>query len=145
MNAHPKNNATILVAGEKVGHIAVAVGKFETAVAEINLEKLIDFNPEIVFSNPTKFQKSHLDFTFEWDAPEQKTGTPRCFGMVEEIFEKFHHPLNMGFRLKDIYENKYTLEFTVGSFEKTLTGDDINEIWTKIIAHGKKNGLTLKE
>jgi phenylalanyl-tRNA synthetase beta subunit len=134
--SHPKNNALIMVDGVKVGHIAAALTDYECAFAEINLEKLIDFAPEAVFSNPSRFQKNKLDFTFETD---------KLYGAVEAIFNKFSHPLCMGFRLKDIFENRFTLQFTVGSHEKTLSAEDINDVWGKIIAFGRKEGLTLKE
>jgi len=141
---HPKNNAGISVNGNEIGFIGQVIGK-NCAAASINLDKFTDHEINQItgvtksFSTPSKYQKNHLDFTFEFAKGEH------IYGDIETIFEKFSHPLNMGFKLKDIYENKYTLQFTVGSYEKTLTSDDINDIWAKIIAHGKKNGLTLKE
>ncbi|MDR0461735.1 MAG: phenylalanine--tRNA ligase subunit beta [Christensenellaceae bacterium] len=135
---HPKNNATVLVDGKAVGCIGVAVDK-DVAIAEINIDGL---DPTRVngggktFAAPSKYQKNHLDFTFEYDG---------VYGDIESAFDKFKHPLNMGFRLKDVYNKSYTLEFTVGSYEKTLTAEDINDIWSKIIEFGRKNGLTLKQ
>ena len=132
---HPKNNAVVIIGGKEVGQIGVIAGE-NAAVAEINLDALEGFEREAIFKQPSRFQKNNLDFTFETD---------KLYGDVQAVFEKFTHPLNMGFRLKDVFKNKYTLQFTVGSFEKTLTAEDINDIWGKIIKHGEKNGLTFKQ
>ena len=82
-----------------------------------------------------------LDFTFTCDL---------VFGEVETAFNSFAHPLCMEYHLKDIYEESsgsksYTLAFTVGSFERTLTAADLEDIHKKIIEHGRKNGFSVKE
>ena len=134
---HPKSCASIIMANQNIGYIGKVVGK-DCAIAEINLDMI---DSQVILGNknftaPSKYQKNRLDFTFNWDGE---------YGYIQEVFEKFKHPLNMGFRLKDIYNKSYTLEFTVGSYEKTLTAADINDIWSKIIEFGKKNNLTLKQ
>jgi len=151
---HPQNHATIIVNKQVVGGICVAVG-YDQAIAEINLDKI---DPETIIGNtknfpaPSRFQKNTLDFTFEIspnikDAKDIYYG--HTYGYIEDVFEKFVHPLNMGFKLKDVYTGSgavaYTVQFTVGSHERTLTATDINEILEKIIAHGKNYGLTLKQ
>ena len=141
--AHPKNNASITIHNKPVGCIAQVIGH-DIAVAEIVLDLIIGENiagsvgGTKIFDTPSKYQKNKLDFTFEHSGS-------LCYGDVEAIFDKFRHPLNMGYKLKDVFENRYTLQFTVGSFDKTLTSDDINDIWSKIIAFGRQNGLTLRE
>lgn len=132
---HPRNNALILVDGKTVGEIGVVIDG-DAAVAEIDLFAIDPTIKPRMYPSPSKYQKSVLDFTFETDKP---------YGYIQDIFDKFKHPLNMGYRLKDVFKNKYTLAFTVGSFDKTLTSDDINDIWKKIIETGRKNGLTLDE
>jgi len=132
---HPKNNAVVTIDGKKVGFIGIAP-KHNAAVVEIYLNRL-DLTPKMASAKRiSKYQKNTLDFTFVTD---------KIYGDVQAVFESFNHPLNMGFRLKDVYENNYTLQFTVGSHEKTLDSTDINDVWTKIIEHGKKNGLKIKE
>jgi phenylalanyl-tRNA synthetase beta chain len=141
---HPKNKAVIMVGDNEIGYICDVACKDKAAVAEVNLNTLesIGWVPGggKSFASPSKYQKNHLDFTFI---------TNNNYGAVESVFEKFKHPLNMGFRLRDVYQAggnmSYTIQFTVGSREKTLTSDDINDIWKKIIEHGEKNNLTLKQ
>jgi len=132
---HPKNNALVTIGGKVVGFIG-AVPTQNTAVAEVNLAALDLTEKSVVAKRISKYQKNTLDFTFV---------TKKAYGVVEEIFEKFIHPLNMGFRLKDVYNDSFTLQFTVGSFDRTLDSTDISDIWAKIIEHGRKNGLTLKQ
>jgi phenylalanyl-tRNA synthetase beta chain len=132
---HPKNNAVIEVGGKEVGYIGVVPDK-NTAVAEVCLD-LPDLDGAAVKAKPiSRYQKNTLDFTFETD---------KVYGEVEATFEKFSHPLNMGFKLKDVYNKSYTLQFTVGSYKRTLTAEDINGIWSEIIAFGRKAGFSLKE
>jgi len=132
---HPKNNASVEINGKVVGYIGV-VPTLDIAICEINLNGITNLGLEKTFPQPTKFQKNKLDFTFDG---------VKTYGEIEDIFNKFKHDLNMGFRFKGSYNGNFTIEFTVGSFEKTLTSDDINDIWKKIIDFGRKNGLTLKE
>ena len=120
--------------------MGVVPGKPEVAVAEINLDALDLGEKQIAAKRVSKYQKNTLDFTFETD---------KTYGEVEGVFEKFKHPLNMGFRLKDVFERdgvfRYTIEFTVGSYEKTLTAEDINDVWQKVIAAGRAAGFVIKE
>jgi len=155
---HPKNNAVVEVDGKAVGFIGIVpvADKREIAVAEVDLgavnvlalakqsaqptKKYASESARGIVVRLSKYQKNTLDFTFETD---------KTYGEIESHFERFTHPLNMGFRLKDIYENNdktsFTLQFTVGSYEKTLDAGSINDVWSKIIEFGRKNGLTLKE
>lgn len=146
---HPKNNAVVLVDGKVVGFVGIvhpSVGdkieaKTAFAAAEVNLTAFDGIKAgEKQLQRISKYQKSTLDFTFI---------TSKTYGEVEAVFEGFKHPLNMGFQLKDIFEEtdgriSYTLTFTVGSYEKTLTQAEIESIWSAVIAHGKASGLVLK-
>jgi phenylalanyl-tRNA synthetase beta subunit len=82
----------------------------------------------------SKFPKTKLDFTFIWDG---------VFAELDEKFDKLKYPLIMGRKLKDIYENRYTLTFTVGSYEKTLTAEEIGAVHKKIIDFAVSNGVLL--
>jgi phenylalanyl-tRNA synthetase beta chain len=139
---HPKNSAKVFVAGKEVGVIGKVIGK-EYAICEIDLGEVTCkdiLGANKTFYTPSKYQKNKLDFTFEF-----KDRAEHFYCEIEDAFSKFSHPLFMSYRLKDVYEKSYTLEFTVGSYDKTLTSEDINDVWKKIIEFGAKNGLTLKQ
>jgi len=144
---HPKNNAAVMIGDKLVGGIGIVHpttagaidSKIQMATAAIHLDWL-DGLKEAKQDGVkiSKFQKNVLDFTF---------ATDKQYGDVEAVFDKFTHPLFMGYVLKDVYgENpfSYTLTFTVGSFEKTLTAADIEDVHKAIIAHGKKEKIELK-
>jgi phenylalanyl-tRNA synthetase beta chain len=144
---HPKNNAAIKIGGKLVGgigmvHPSVASAidsKINLAAAAIHLDWLggLDERREDGVKI-SKYQKNTLDFTFVTD---------KIYGEVEKCFDQFKHPLYMGYVLKDVFGEgmiSYTLTFTVGSFERTLTSADIEDVHKAIIAHGKKSKIELK-
>lgn len=144
---HPKNNAAIMIGDKLVGGIGIvhpmtasAIDpKINLAAAAIHLDWLDGLAEKRQNSvRISKFQKNVLDFTFVSD---------KLYGDIEAAFDKFTHPLFMDYSLKDVYgENplSYTLAFTVGSFEKTLTAADIEDVHKAIIGHGKKSKIELK-
>ena len=142
---HPKNNARILVGGERAGKLAIihpevservekGLGIVSGCVNLSKLEKLVTAKP-IKAIKESRFPKTTMDFTFTTD---------KIYRELDKVYSKFTHPLLVGYRLKDIYRpesgaTKYTLEFTATSQERTLTTDDIREFWTKIVDWGNKN------
>jgi len=144
---HPKNNAAIHIEGKLVGGIGIVHPttatsidpKLNMAVAAVHLDwlgGLAEKKQDGV--KVSKYQKNTLDFTFITD---------KVYGEVEAAFDKFTHPLLMEYHLKDVFgENPcaYTLTFTIGSFEKTLTSTDIEDVHKAIIAHGKNHKFELK-
>jgi phenylalanyl-tRNA synthetase beta chain len=147
---HPKNNASIYIGDKLVGGIgivhpstAAAIDpKMNLAAAAIHLDWLDGLQVKMAESvKVSKYQKTVLDFTFT---------TKEVYGEVEVLFNIFKHPLVIDFRLKDIYQESdgrksYTLAFTVGSYERTLTAADLEDVHKKIIEYGRKNGLVIKE
>ena len=141
---HPKNNAVIVMNSEQLtmnnsGFIGIVPDKSGIAVAEICLDGLGIGNSQKA-ARVSKYPKSVLDFTFDTD---------KVYGEVQSVFDKFKHKYNMGFKLKDIFEKdgnmSYTLAFTVGSFDRTLTSEEINEFVQSVIKHGRVAGFTIKE
>ena len=142
---HPKNNAVVnspLSQGEyragSAGRGVVPAGfigsmhpsvnvKNGYAVAEIILDGMFDEIPPAERMKFSKFPSTTLDFTFT---------TSRQYGELANHFDKFEHKHVMSYRLKDVFENNYTLEFKVGSYEKTLTGEDIQELVDTITKYG---------
>jgi len=144
---HPKNNASIYVGNKLVGGIGIvhpttssAIDpKLNMAVSAIHLDWLDGLAEKKTDGvKISKYQKNTLDFTFLTD---------KVYGEVEAAFDQFTHPIFMGYHLKDVFgENpfSYTLTFTIGSFEKTLTSADIEDAHKAIIAFGKKHGFLIK-
>jgi len=57
--------------------------------------------------------------------------------------------LVLSWRLKDVYRREdvgttsYTLQFIVGSTQKTLTADEITKTWEQIVTHAKVNNFII--
>lgn len=163
---HPKNNASIVIArsisqsesgrsnpdpsatvvgGIGIVHPTTAAAidpKVNIAAAAIHLDWLDGLQqPSAQAVKISKYQKTVLDFTFTTD---------KIYGSVETCFNAFRHPLMMNYYLKDVYAESdggksYTLTFIIGSYERTLTAADLEEVHKVIIAHGKNAGFVIKE
>ena len=134
---HPKNQAQIICDKKVIGLIGIIHPQvMPNAVGfEIDLS-LVDFaNVEQVKAPVlSKFPKTEFDFTFVWDKP---------YAELEAIWNRFSHPLVTNYRLSGIYENKFTLTFTVSSMEKTLDKAEINKIHQEIVDFAAKNSVHL--
>ncbi|MBQ7973611.1 MAG: phenylalanine--tRNA ligase subunit beta [Clostridia bacterium] len=134
---HPKNHAQILYKNQVVGSIGIIHPQvMSNAVGfEVNLSA-IDFTTveQCVAPVLSKFPKTQLDFTFVWND---------VYAGLESIWSQFRHPLVTKYCLTAVYENKFTLTFTVSSLEKTLDKAEINKIHQEILDFAEQNGVHL--
>ena len=134
---HPKNQAQIMLGEKVIGVIGIVHPQvMANAVGfEVNLSA-IDFNnvPQVKAPILSKFPKTEFDFTFVWDKP---------YAELEAIWNRFSHPLVTKYCLSGVYENKFTLTFTVSSLEKTLDKAEINKIHQEIVDFAAKNSVHL--
>ncbi|MDR0976077.1 MAG: phenylalanine--tRNA ligase subunit beta [Christensenellaceae bacterium] len=147
---HPKNNAKVFAGEVAVGEIGIihpeVAGKIDNklgvAAIELNLGLIANLPTHTEkATRVSKYPKTTLDFTWT---------TKEIYGKVEDIFKELNDEYIISWRLKDVFvdedkNNKYTLEYIVGSNEKTLAGDDIHSVWEKIADLGRSNGLILEE
>jgi len=134
---HPKNNAQILQGDKVVGTIGIihpqvmsdAVG-FELDLSAFDF-RLISQGVAPVLS---KFPKTELDFTFVWNG---------VFADLDAIWRKYHNPLVVKYCLSGVFENKFTLTFTLSSTEKTLDKAEINKIHQEILDFATQNSVHL--
>jgi len=134
---HPKNNAQILQGDKVVGTIGIihpqvmsdAVG-FELDLSAFDFQ-LIGQEVAPVLS---KFPKTELDFTFVWNG---------VFADLDAIWRKYHNPLVVKYCLSGVFENKFTLTFTLSSTEKTLDKAEINKIHQEILDFATQNSVHL--
>jgi len=146
---HPKNNADIVVAKDKkilgvIGILHPTISssidaKMNVAVAQIKLESMpFDVVGES-YLKVSKFPKTTLDFTITTNA---------TYGAIANVFDAFEHNLCIGYVLKDVYHREdgtvsYTVQFTVGSLEKTLTSDEIQSVWQNIVDFAKEHNISV--
>ena len=138
---HPTNNAQIIYQGKTVGYVGIVHPKVmpgTTAVGfEINLSA-IDFGAVATQVAPviSKFPKTELDFTFVWNGD---------YAQLDAIFQQYHNPLVGSYRLTAVYENKFTLTFTIISYEKTLDKAEIGKIHQEIVDFATRNSVNLNQ
>ncbi len=134
---HPKNNALILQGDKVVGTIGIihpqvmanAVG-FELNLSVLDYQSITqELAPKL-----SKFPKTELDFTFVWDG---------VFADLDAIWHKYKNPLVTKYCLSGVYENKFTLTFTLSSTEKTLDKTEINKIHQEILDFATQNSVHL--
>lgn len=134
---HPKNHAQILCGEKVVGSIGIihpqvmanAVG-FEVDMSLLDFQNATKDHAPIL----SKFPKTELDFTFVWNG---------VYAALDQVWQKYHHPLVTKRCLKAVYENKFTLTFTVSSTEKTLDKAEINKIHQEILDFAAQNNVQL--
>jgi len=134
---HPKNQAQIMLDEKVIGLIGIvhpqvmvnAVG-FEVDLSAIDFCVVPQEKAPVL----SRFPKTEFDFTFIWDAD---------YAELEKIWDSFDHPLVTNYCLSGIYENKFTLTFTVSSLEKTLDKVEINKIHQEILDFAAKNSVHL--
>lgn len=99
----------------------------------VSLEKLD--KKEIVIS---KYPSVELDYTVI--LPNESK-----YVDLKEVLNEFHSNLINKVELMDIYENKYTLKYTLGSDHKTLEQKDLQTFKERFIKHIKDHGFNINE
>jgi phenylalanyl-tRNA synthetase beta chain len=107
----------------------------DTVGFEINLSAL-DWTdmPQITMPKMTKYPKTELDFTFIWDG---------IFADLDRILDRNSNEFVLNRRLSSVYGNRFTVTFTVGSYDKTLTGGEIGAIHAEIMNFAEQNGVKM--
>ncbi|MCQ2382155.1 MAG: hypothetical protein MJ054_02515, partial [Clostridia bacterium] len=134
---HPTNHAQILCGQNVVGVIGIIhpqvmanVVAFEVDLSQLNFSNIVKEHAPVL----SKFPKTELDFTFVWHD---------TFAKLNAVWLNYQNPLVKKYSLKGVYENKYTLTFTVSSMEKTLDKTEISKIHQEILDFAAKNNVQL--
>ena len=99
----------------------------------VSLEKLD--KKEIVIS---KYPSVELDYTVI--LPNESK-----YVDLKEVLNEFHSNLINKVELMDIYENKYTIKYTLGSDHKTVEQKDLQTFKERFIKHIKDHGFNINE
>lgn len=141
----------ILANDKLIGYITVFNRKVSAAInkkksficADIDFDKycMLEQNA-YTFKEISKYPQTTLDYTII-----TKRGS--FYKNLEEILNKFESPIIMKRELIDIYldgdTKKVTIRYTVGSLEKTLTSEELNDFKNKFIEFLEQNGLGIFE
>lgn len=152
---HPVNSFEILVNSVPLGYISVVHpkikdninSKLNIVVSEIRIDLLSQIaKKEISYKETTKYQTVNFDLSLIVNEDTK-------YGEIEQIIKSSDMKYLIDYALIDIYENKekllgkktITVRFTIGSYEDTLTKEQIDEERNIILSTLKNNGIYINE
>ncbi len=136
----------IIVNGEKIGEINVLGKSYSNKLAKKKAIVTIDIDfyqylkltkVDILAQEVSKYPVVTLDYTV--------TLNNQKFIDLKNILDKFMSNLILKWELVGIYENKYTVRYTLGSKNKTLEQHDLVKFKERFIEHIKNNNLIIAE
>lgn len=141
----------VLKEGKILGFITVFNRKVSNQIskkksficADINFDNFIELNTELnTYKEVSKYPKTTLDYTII-------TERGSFYKRLEDILEGFTSPIIIKRELRDIYldgdTKKVTIRYTVGSDEKTLTSEELEDFKQRFIEYIHNNNLTIIE
>lgn len=151
---HPVKSVEVLYGGRCLGYISVIHPqikqkldrKLNLAFAELNLEEVHAIDPKPVkFAEPSKYPGVTLDYSFLVDKAV-------WFDRVKADIGQYTSSVLTGFEFVDIYTGKglpegkksMTFRFAIGSREKTLSSEDINEFSGGLLKYMEEKGYALR-
>lgn len=141
----------IMLNDNKLGTLSVLNSKLASKIAkkksivllEIDFDKYCDIpNNSLVYKSLSKYPFTTLDYTIIM--PKENN-----YDTLKEIVDSYQNEYIIDYKLVDrfILENevKYTIRFTVGSYDKTLTSEDLQQFKESFIKLIKEKGLNIIE
>lgn len=150
---HPVNSAIIASRLGEYGQMGVlhpVVNKsidkrFNVVILELDFTKLA--GEPVYYKKPkalSKYQQIDMDFNF-------LVPLKYSYGDFESIISKYRSKISNGFSLIDIYEDNslkdnksMTIRFSLGSYDHTLSGEEIEKFRSDLISHASRNGIVLR-
>ena len=142
---------SINVDGKKLGQLKVLDSKVSSEIAKKKcfIAVSIDFDmyetlekSEYLYNAISKYPTVSLDYTILAKTNEK-------YEKVNKALNDFKSHIIKSIEFIDKYTdkdiNKYTIRYTVGSDDKTLTTEELQDFKSKFIEHIKKNGLSIIE
>ena len=134
----------ILLDDEVIGYISLLDKKMardchkKIAVVNVELyiEKLLNVEKNnIKYVEPLKYPITNVDYTIILEKDE-------LYNNLEQVLNKYNHKYLLNYQLIDTYEDtvkKITIRFNIGSYNKTLTGNEITEFQNDLIKYIREN------
>lgn len=150
---HPVNTFEIKYNGINLGYIATIDpivkdninAKSNIVVAEIRIDLLSEIeNVPVVYKEISKYQTVDFDFSIIVDKDVK-------YADIQKVIDKSNLEYLQEYSFIDIYENEeklkskknITIRFKIGSYEKTLTKEEIDIQREKILSNLDKNGMKI--
>lgn len=136
----------IMLKDQKIGEINVLTKSITNKLAkkkavvtiDIDFDHYVTLQKEDILSKEvSKYPEVTLDYTIIMN--NQK------YAALEEVLKTFRSNLIKDYHLVDVYENKYTIRYTVGSDTKTLEQKDLQQFKERFMKHIKDNNFGIVE
>ena len=151
---HPVKSVDVIFEGRKIGvvsslHPQIKQNmdkKLNVAFAELDMTAIHELlQKNVKYAEPSKYPEVTLDFSFLVDKAVN-------FEKLTGDIAGFSSSLLQDFKFVDIYTGKglpedkksMTFRFVIGSKEKTLSSEDINDFSSKILEYMKTSGYVLR-
>lgn len=150
---HPVNSFILKFNGINLGYISTLNPrvrdninpKSNIVITEIRIDLLSDIPKEpIVYKEISRYQTVDFDFSIIVDKDVK-------YSQIESVINSSNLTYLQEYNLIDVYENEeklkdkknITIRFKVGSYDKTLTKEEIDEEREKLITNLDKNGMKI--
>lgn len=151
---HPVKSIEAVIDGKKLGVVSclhpqikqTLDKKLNIAFAELEMPVIHELQQtNIKYAEPSKYPEVTLDFNFLVDKAVH-------FDKLTADIASYNNSLLQGFRYVDTYTGKglpedkksMTFRFIIGSKEKTLSSEDINNFSSSLLEYMKANGYILR-
>lgn len=136
----------IIVNNETIGEINVLNKVITNKLAkkkcvvmiDIDFDKFVNLKKEIKLAQEvSKYPVVNLDYTIIMNGKK--------YDLLDKVLNEFMSKLIINRELVDVYENKYTIRFVLGSNNKTLEQKDLQTFKERFIAHVRNSGFEIIE
>ena len=137
----------ILVNNNIIGSINVLkesiIKKKSIVLIKIDFDEYKQLEKQVLIYNPiSKYPSISLDYTII-------TNKTTNYDFIEKIIEEFDNSFINSLELINVYENeaekRYTVRYSLVSYDRTLTANDIEEFKNSFIVFIKRNKLSIVE
>ena len=150
---HPVNSARVVSRTDDFGEMGIlhpTVNKsidkrFNVCMIELDFGALAA--APVYYKKPrmlSKYQQVDMDFNFLVDKKMP-------YGEFENVMNKYRNKISNGFTLVDIYEDdslgdrkSITVRYELGSYDHTLSGEELEKFRAELIGHASKNNIILR-
>ncbi|MCP5051536.1 MAG: phenylalanine--tRNA ligase subunit beta, partial [bacterium] len=151
---HPEKSVSIYAGERHLGYLTVVHPsvrrnidkKLNIAVLELNFTDIYNIPEETRrYSGVSKYPEVSLDFSFLVDRDTHfKEVDDHIAAFKSELLIRYHYVVM--YEGKNLPEGKksLTFAFTIGSREKTLVTEDIDQFLNRLVEHMKTKGYTLR-
>ena len=144
---HDSLSLGIFIDDELYGYLGVIekniIKKKCLLYASIDYEKFINLeNKTVTYEHVSKYPTVELDYTIV-----AKKNV--AYQIIDDVLRSFKHSILLNYEFLGLYETetdiKYTFRYTVGSYERTLTSEELDEYKKQFITYVRNNELEIME